>query len=213
MKAYDIDMWDKVLNDLPLSYGEWFDKEKIYLQSNITKDAKVLEIGCGEGRSLNDIIDITENLVGIDHDPDAVKEARINLKKHPKIKILKAGATDIPFEDGSFDFVICMTTFANFGDKKYGVLNEMKRVLKNNGVIIISVFSEEAFKERMKLYKKINFPIKKVVGTTVTYVGEWGDDTSEQFSKEELEKIFVRVKLKVIEIKKLNMAYICKLEK
>ena len=49
MRAYDIDMWDKVLNDLPLTYREWFNKEKIYLQSNITKDAKVLEIGCGEG--------------------------------------------------------------------------------------------------------------------------------------------------------------------
>jgi ubiquinone/menaquinone biosynthesis C-methylase UbiE len=211
--AYNIDFWEKVLKNLPLSYKQWFEEERKYLQSNITKDAKVLEVGCGEGRSLKDIINITENLTGIDHDPDAIKEAKTNLKGFSKIKLLTAEAADMPFKDKSFDFVICMTTFANFGNKKYKVLEEMKRVLADKGSIILSVFSEEAFEERMKLYKKTNLPIKEITGTTVIYNGKWGDNTSEQFSQTELEEIFAKVKLKIIEIKKLNISYICKLRK
>jgi len=211
--TYDIAFWEKVLKNLPLAYKIWFEKEKEYLQQNITKNAKVLEIGCGEGRSLNDIINITENLTGIDHDPEAVKKAEANLNGHSGVKILSAEATNLPFKDEFFDFVICMTTFANFGDKKYKALDEMKRVLKNQGNIIISVFSEEAFKERMKLYKKTNFPIKEIIGTTVIYNSKWGDNFSEQFSQKELEEIFKKTKLKIVEIKKLNMAYICKLKK
>jgi len=210
---YNIDFWEKVLKNLPLAYKEWFEKEREYLQLNITKNAKVLEVGCGEGRSLKDIINITENLTGIDHDPYAVKKAKTNLKGHSKINVLRAEATNIPFKDKSFDFVICMTTFANFGDKKDKVLEEMKRVLTDKGYIIISVFSEEAFEERMKLYKKTNFPIKEIIGTKVIYNGKWGDNTSEQFSQSELEEIFAKTKLRIVEIKKLNMAYICKLKK
>ena len=211
--SYDIGVWKKFLKNLPLAYKKWFEREREYLQANITKNAKVLEVGCGEGRSLNDIINLTENLTGIDHDPDAVKEAKVNVKKYPKIKIFRAEATVIPFEDKSFDFVICMTTFANFGNKKYKVLDEMKRVLKDQGIIIISVFSEEAFEERMKLYKKINFPIKRIIGTTVIYNGRWGDNTSEQFSENQLREIFNKADLKLIDIKKVGIAYICKLKK
>lgn len=211
--VYDINFWEKVLGDLPVSYKTWFEREREYLQSNITKNARVLEVGCGEGRSLRDIINVTENLIGIDHDPEAVKEAKRNLKNYSKVKILESEATNLPFKDKSFDFVICMTTFANFGNKKYNVLDEMRRVLKDQGFIIISVFSEDAFEERMKLYKKTNFPIKEIVGTTIIYNGKWGDNTSEQFSKKELEEIFEKAKLKVVEIKKLNMAYICKIKK
>ena len=82
--VYDINFWEKVLGDLPVSYKTWFEREREYLQSNITKNAQVLEVGCGEGRSLKDIINITENLTGIDHDPDAVKEAKKNLRSTQK---------------------------------------------------------------------------------------------------------------------------------
>ena len=213
MKKFDVKVWERILNDLPSSYRKWFNDEVAYLRKNITKNSKVLEVGCGDGRSIKDILSVTRDITGIDHDKKAVDDAKNNFRHYPKIKIIKAEATKLPFKKKTFDFVLCMTTFANFGKKKYKVLDEMKRVLKDDGFIIISAYSDKAFKERMKLYKKIKFPIKKIIGTTVIYYGEFDDGISEQFSKKELENLFSKAKLEIIDIKKLNMAHICKLKK
>ena len=170
-------------------------------------------MGCGDGRSIKDILEVTTDIIGIDHDETAVKDAKENFKDQPKIEILDADARNLPFEDNSFDFVLCLTTFANFGESKFKALNEMKRVLKTDGNIIISVFSEEAFEERMKIYKKLNCPIEEIKGTTVIFADELIDNTSEQFSEKELKEIFNKANLNIIEIKKLNIAYICNLKK
>jgi ubiquinone/menaquinone biosynthesis C-methylase UbiE len=208
------DYWDDfVLTNLPDSYKKWFEEEKKYLLKHIAKDSNVLEVGCGNGRSIFDVLSITKNITGIDHDQKAVDDARKNFSKYPNINFLKADATTLPFEDEKFDFVICMTTFANFADKKFIILDEIKRVLKNSGHIIISVFSEDAFDERMKVYKASGVNIKKIDGTTVIFDEALGDNVSEQFSKEELENIFSRANLTIKDITKINIAYLCKLKK
>jgi demethylmenaquinone methyltransferase / 2-methoxy-6-polyprenyl-1,4-benzoquinol methylase len=212
-REYDIEMWQNVLRNLPVSYIRWFEEEKRYLVSNITKDSKVLEVGMGDGRSLNDIIETTKNITGIDHDLEAVEKTKKLFERYPNIKIIGAEADNLPFEDRTFDFVICMTTFANFGDNKLKILNEMKRVLKNDGNIIISVFSEKAFDDRMRVYKKVNCQILEINGTTVKYKSKYGNETSEQFSEKQLRDIFEKSKLNVLEIKKLDISYIVKLKK
>ena len=107
-----------------------------------------------------------------------------------------------------------MTTFANFDDKKYRVLSQMKRVLKDDGKIIISVFSEDALKERLKVYKKVGAKIKSMNEKTGKIVfADAENNVSEQFSKKELRQIFKKARLNIIEIKKLNIAYISKLRK
>jgi len=213
MALKNIDFWEKLLKNMPNSYRRWFEEEKKYLQKHITKNARVLEVGCGDGRSIKDILDITTDIVGIDHDEKAVADAKNNFKDYKSIKILKANAENLPLENKEFDFVICMTTFANFADSKQKVLSEMKRVLKDDGFIIISVFSEDAFEERMKMYNKLNAPIKEIKGTTVIFDEEIGDNISEQFSKEQLLDIFSKANLSIVDIKKKGIAYLCKLKK
>ena len=189
--------------NLPKSYKKWFEKEKKYLQKIITKDASVLEVGCGNGRSIFDILPKTKNVTGIDHDKKAVVDAKNNFSRYPSIKILKADAAQLPFDNEEFDFVICMVTFANFADKKFKALEEMRRVLKDSGKIIISVFSENALEERMRVYKTSGIKIKEVKNGTVIFDESLGDNISEQFTKEQLENIFSKVNLKIEDIKKL----------
>jgi len=52
----------------------------------------------------------------------------------------------------------------------------MKGVLKPGGKIIISVFSEDAFSERMALYRSIG-EIKEIRGTTVIFDEAFGANT------------------------------------
>ena len=204
----NMDHWADVLACLPNSYKEWFMEEKRYLQKVLTPNSNVLEVGCGNGRSISDVLTVTPNVIGIDNDDRAVNEAKTNFSKESGVKIIKADATELPFGDKSFDFVICMTTFANFADKKFTILEEMKRVLKKEGKIIISVFSEDALAERMKVYNVVGIKIKEIKDGTVIF-----DDgiISEQFSKEQLEDIFSKERLEIDEMKKVNMAYLCTL--
>src|SRR3989338_452160 len=209
----NIDYWENLLINLPKSYKKLFEKEKKYLQKIITKDASVLDVGCGNGRSIFDILPKTKNVTGIDHDNKAVADAKNNFSKYSSIKIIKADAAQLPFDSEEFDFVICMITFANFADKKFKALEEMRRVLKDSGKIIISVFSENALEERMRVYKTLGVKIKEVKNGTVIFDESLGDNISEQFTKEQLENIFSKVNLKIEDIKKVDIAYLCTLVK
>ncbi len=207
----NIDYWLGAMNNLPDSYRKWFQEEKLYLNGIITNDAKVLEVGCGDGRSISDIATRTKNVTGIDYDLTAVSKASQRFSSEKTIKIIKADATNLPFENETYDFVICMVTFVNFDDKKQVALSEMKRVLKKGGKIIISAFSEDALEERMKLYRASG-PIKSIENGKVTFGLEFKFNVSEQFSEAELRAIFSEAKLKVVDITRLDISYLCCLE-
>lgn len=209
----NIDYWKKILQKPLPGFKYWFEQEKKYLRDNLFSMAKVLDIGCGDGRNILDIIPITKNIVGVDYDEQVILDARRNLAQYIEVKIVHADARNLPFNDKTFDFVISLVTFVNLGPHKEKVLCEMKRVLKDNGFIIISVFSEDAFEERMKMYKTIQVPIKEIKGTTVIFDESLGANTSEQFSKKDLKELFKKVDLKIVDIKKVGIAYLCKLTK
>ena len=209
----NVDYWTESLANMPQSFKDWFKEEKKYLQKIITPDAKVLDVGCGDGRSIFDIISITKNAVGIDHDEKAISSAKNNFSRYPAVKFLKMDATNLSFDDGTFDFIICMGTFANFAEDKFEVLKEMKRVLKKSGKIIISVYSEDAFDERIKVYKASGVKINEIKNGTVIFEETLGDNISEQFTKKQLEDIFSQANLQIEDLTKVNIAYLCTLTK
>lgn len=209
----NIHFWKSVMKSCPQSYKDLFTSERSYLGEHITENSRVLEVGCGDGRSLIDVLVKTKNIYGVDHDATAVADARKNLSYAPEVSILMGDGRSLPFRDGFFDYVTCMTTPANFGDDRSLFYGEMKRVLKNDGEIIMSVFNEDAFEDRMKTYLGSDCDIKKTRGTTVIFNESFGANTSEQFSREQLEEIFAYEGLKPREIVKAGVGYICRLGK
>jgi ubiquinone/menaquinone biosynthesis C-methylase UbiE len=205
--------WEWLLKNLPKLFHKLFEEEKKYLQKTITPNAKVLDVGCGNGRNIADLLPITKNIIGIDNDNQAFTSAKKNFSSYPTIKILKADATKLPFENESFDFIICMNTFINFADKKFIILEEMKRVLKKNGKIIFNIYSEDAKSERLKVYHGLKIKFEEE-GDGVFILGRNKNRVvSEQFSKKQLENIFSQVNLSVEDITKVDIAYLCTLTK
>ncbi|MDP2946912.1 MAG: class I SAM-dependent methyltransferase [Nanoarchaeota archaeon] len=206
--------WEEVLSSSPESYKKWFEEEKKILQKTITPNSKVLDVGCGVGRGINDIISITKSISGIDHDKKAVTDAQKKFCKYPSIKFFQENAKNMSFAGGEFDFVICMGTFTNFASDKFVILDEIKRVLNKDGKIIISAYSENALNERMKVYNKLKIKINEIKKDgTVIFDESLGDNISEQFTKEELENIFSRTKLHIENITKAGIGYVCILKK
>jgi ubiquinone/menaquinone biosynthesis C-methylase UbiE len=195
-------------------YQNLFEAERRCLLKNIQPDAVVLDVGCGDGRNMRTILEKTLYVTGIDNDKKAVKDAEKHFDAFPTVKIVYAEAISLPFEDGLFDIVTYLMILPNLDTHKEKALSEAVRVLKPGGIIILSSFSETAFDERMEVYKKVGAPIVRTEGTKVIFDKSLGANTSEQFSKEQIQKLAQTAGLKVDECEDVGtLAYVCTLSK
>ncbi len=210
----NIDYWEQVLNAPTPAYQELFDAEKEYLSTNIKPNSFVLDIGCGEGRNIQSILERTQNIFGVDNDQKAVDDAKKRFEKIDTVKVVVASADKLPFEDETFDVVIMMNVFYNLDNKKDISLSEVARVLRSKGTFTLSSYAETAFDERMKIYKMVNAPIKKIEGTKVVFDESLRANTSEQFSLDELRAFGEKSGLLLVDSKKVgDIAYIVTYQK
>lgn len=96
---------------------------------------KSLEIGCGYGRLSPYIADYVEEAHSVDINPQALEEAR---RLYPQVKFSEASATELPFEDHSFDLVVSWTVLQHIMPKLIDqALAELNRVLKDSAAVIL----------------------------------------------------------------------------
>lgn len=98
------------------------------------KGGKLLDVGCGNGNILYRLVNGRRKLYGIDLSKNMVEESRKRLKGDADIKA--ADAEHIPYNDDTFDILICNASFHHYPHPQK-VLTEMKRVLKNGGKLLI----------------------------------------------------------------------------
>lgn len=210
----NIDYWEKIIKNPSPSYKKLFDQEKNYLKKNISNGDIVLDVGCGDGRNILSIADVAKKVVGIDIDEKAISDAQENLKEYKNIEVVLGSAFELPFEGRKFDKVILSMTFVNFEEQKVKALSELKRVIKDEGKILISVYSEKAKEERLKMYTEIEVPIDDIQENKFIFDKSLGVHTSEQFSISEFEQIIKQIGLRIDDYEEVeNLAYLTTLVK
>lgn len=109
-------------------------------------DLKVLDAGCGNGEKSELIIKLGNEVFGIDKDPEKLNEA-----EKRGVKIFKGDLEqDLPFENDFFDAIWCLRVLEHiFYTEKF--LRECHRVLKPNGVIIITAQNMNSFVNRIRV--------------------------------------------------------------
>ena len=100
------------------------------------KDKSVLDIACGEGYGTNLLSKLAKTVAGVDIDNQTILEAKIKYTS-PNIQFAQGDTSNIPFPDSTFDVVVSFETIEHH-DKHDEMIKEIKRVLKPNGIIIIS---------------------------------------------------------------------------
>ncbi len=114
--------------------------------AKIPKKASILEIGCGNGKVacfLSEKLK-TKNFDAIDIDPQIIATAESLLPKNSNVIFQVANTCKLPFPDSSFDAVIELNALHHIADWKRAI-NQIKRVLKKDGKLLLRDFGIEAF--------------------------------------------------------------------
>ena len=114
----------------------------------IKKGRSILEAGCGTGRVVKYLSDKGYTIEGIEKNGSIVEQIR---QKH-NINIHQGDILNIPRPDNHYDYVLSYGTIEHFEEGPEKVMAEMKRVLKPDGILIVTVPSFNLF--RQKRYTK-----------------------------------------------------------
>lgn len=102
----------------------------------------VLDLACATAPLAPRLIGRGHEYVGTDRDPEMLSGAAERLAGGPG-KLVRAEAEQLPFDDQSFGAVACLGLFEYLEDP-VAVLAEVRRVLRPDGVLVITVPRREA---------------------------------------------------------------------
>ena len=108
-------------------------------------EIKILEVGCGTGSNLWFAAREGFQVAGIDASKSAINNAKRRFKKEGLNGDLRIGDfTQLPFESNAYDLVIDRGSIVCCGQSAANkVVNEIHRVLKNNGKFLFNPYSDK----------------------------------------------------------------------
>lgn len=112
--------------------------EKYLFGRYVRPGMEVLDIGVGGGRTSAYLSSGAKRYLGLDYSAEMVAAAQ---QRHPALTFVQGDATDLAFDDGSFDVAVfsfngidCIPS----DEGRIRALAEMRRVVRPNGVVIVS---------------------------------------------------------------------------
>jgi ubiquinone/menaquinone biosynthesis C-methylase UbiE len=106
------------------------------IATTLAAGKNVLDIACGEGFGANLLAAGAAHITAVDIDAKVIQKARKKYRS-AAIDFLVGNAEKIPCPDASFDLVVSFETIEHL-DNQDKMLTEIKRVLKPDGILLIS---------------------------------------------------------------------------
>jgi ubiquinone/menaquinone biosynthesis C-methylase UbiE len=119
---------------------------------------RALDVGCGTGHQMAWLAGRGFETVGVDGSPEMLDHAR---ERNPQAEIRLADVERLPFEDASFDLILCIEVLRYLPDME-ACVSEMARVLKPGGTCLATA---------APLFSLNGYPIVNRIATAVP-VGE-----------------------------------------
>ncbi len=118
------------------------------------KDEDILtDLGCGNGRFYDFIKQHKKiNYIGIDNNKKLLKKAKLNTSKKTSAKFIYGDLLKIPLKETSIDTAVSIASLHHIPSKKLKEksIKEIKRILKDDGILIITVWN--LFQKKYKKY-------------------------------------------------------------
>ena len=149
-KTHNKEYWDKAAKEKEFPTPFQIEEFEKY----VSKEMKTLDVGCGYGRTLNELYDHGfKDLTGIDY-----SQAMINrgLKSNHNLNLIKTDGKSIPFQDNEFDAVIIISVLtSNITDgEQENLISEILRVLKEGGILYFADFLINGDERNLQRYQK-----------------------------------------------------------
>lgn len=111
--------------------------KRVYLYAKeFCKDKNVLDYGCGAGYGTTILSKVAKKIIGIDIDKNVINICKAKYK-HNNLIFQNIDSYPLPFDSKTFDVIVSFHVIEHFKYvSKY--LNEIKRILKDDGVLIIT---------------------------------------------------------------------------
>ena len=124
-------------------------------KSHVSEDAAVLDVGCGYGRTLNELcLEGFSNLCGIDFSKKMIEKGK---KLYPHLDFNNCNRTFL-FDDNTFDAVVLiavLTCIVKDEDQEQ-LMGEIQRVLKPQGFLYINDFLINTDRRNVDRYNTVN---------------------------------------------------------
>jgi len=126
------------------SFGYDLEKERDFiLDKSLPISGNILEIGTGKGHFALALAKRGFSFTSIDISEEEQKIAKLNLQYYElekQVNFRIEDAQDLSFPDWSFDVIFSINVFHHL-EKPHGVLNEIVRLLRPEGKIVLSDFN------------------------------------------------------------------------
>lgn len=118
---------------------------------------RILDVGTGNGNFIKIIQSLTDKfdeIIGIDTLEIAIETSKKNFNDE-RIKFIKMDAFDMDFDDNVFDLVCLSNSLHHLSDVN-GMLQEMTRVLKPGGYLLVNEMMSDKLNPRQKSHQQIH---------------------------------------------------------
>ncbi|WP_018249890.1 class I SAM-dependent methyltransferase [Orenia marismortui] len=139
--------FDKVAKDWDIMRSEFFPervRERAYSVAEIEAGKKAADIGAGTGFVTEGLIKRGLKVVAVDQSLEMINEIKEKFGDKGEIKCRQGIAEELPLEDEEVDYVFA-NMFLHHVENPAKVINEMVRVLKIDGKLVITDLDEHNF--------------------------------------------------------------------
>lgn len=111
--------------------------ETVMESINMEKEGLVLDVGCGTGLLFEYVSQKAEAIVGLDISKETLIQAKKHAKNSANVHLILADSDNVPLKEDIFGHVFALTLIQNTPNP-FKTLNEIKRVSKENAVIVVT---------------------------------------------------------------------------
>ncbi len=158
--AIDYDKMNSVISFN--QHKKW--RDDIMVRMGVHEGAHALDVCCGTADwtiALAEATGTKGNVTGLDFSESMLAAGRPKTAQYPNVTLVQGNAMELPFPDGSFDYVTIGFGLRNVPDY-LTVLKEMNRVLKPGGMIACLETSQSevpGYRQLFRFYFKFIMPI------------------------------------------------------
>jgi ubiquinone/menaquinone biosynthesis C-methylase UbiE len=121
-----------------------------YVLEHIHSSDTVIELGCGYGRVLRELLHHSSALIGIDTSYESLELALDFTGHDSKCFLIQTNAETLPFRNNSVDKVVCIQNgISSFKLDPIGLIRESVRITRTGGYCLFSSYSDKFWKDRL----------------------------------------------------------------